>query len=247
MSIRDSLDEIMAMLSRNSKKVTVSTVISFALGLIFLFLKFTALPASDVVPYSELISNLLSGRVTTVLFEEGSRRIFYNTVSDSHEGSRAVKGDESVAIDVPSVSTSKPSAVAFPFSRKSVNTSPKWQYATRKIDHDENFLLGLMREKGTTYSAAPQSVLMSMRSILITIISLWIPLMPLMWLLYRQLSAANSPAKKRQPTNQKVDFDDVEGVDTAKEELMEVRFNIILLLNNICFFNKKKKKSIQSF
>ena len=149
---------------------------------------------------------------------------FLKTVSDGHEGSKAVGDDESVAVDVPSASTSKPSAVAFTFSGKRVSTTPKWQYATRKIDHDENFLLGMMREKGTTYSAAPQSVLMSMRSILITIISLWIPLMPLKLLLYRQLSAANSPAKKRQPTNQKVDFNNVEGVDAAKEELMEVSF-----------------------
>ncbi|XAR51583.1 hypothetical protein NMG60_11006251 [Bertholletia excelsa] len=79
-----------------------------------------------------------------------------------------------------------------------------------------------MREKGTTYSSAPQSVFMSVRSILITVLSLWIPLTPLMWLLYRQLSAANSPARKRRPSNQMVSFDDVEGVDTAKVELTEI-------------------------
>ncbi|KAF5958463.1 hypothetical protein HYC85_005688 [Camellia sinensis] len=43
-----------------------------------------------------------------------------------------------------------------------------------------------------------------------------------MWLLYRQLSAANSPARKRRPSNQMVSFEDVEGVDTAKVELMEI-------------------------
>ena len=89
-------------------------------------------------------------------------------------------------------------------------------------DHDESYLLNLMREKGTTYSSAPQSFLMSMRSILITVITLWIPLTPIMWLVYRQLNAANSPAKKRRPSNQLVSFEDVEGVDSAKVELMEV-------------------------
>lgn len=101
-------------------------------------------------------------------------------------------------------------------------SKPQWQYATRKIDHDETFLLSLMREKGTIYSSAPQSLLMWMRNILVTILSLWIPLIPLMWLLYRQVSAANSPAKKRRPTSKIVSFDDVEGVDAAKVELMEV-------------------------
>ncbi|KAF5748885.1 ATP-dependent zinc metalloprotease FTSH 6 chloroplastic [Tripterygium wilfordii] len=112
------------------------------------------------------------------------------------------------------------------FSRNGAS-SPEWQYSTRKIDHGEKFLLSLMREKGTTYSSAPQSVLKSMRCTLITVISLWIPLTPLMWLLYRQLAAANSTAKKRKPVNQLVSFDDVEGVDAAKAELMELRVSCV--------------------
>lgn len=203
------------MLGRNYKRVTLSTLVSFALGLIFLFLKATAVPASKVVPYSDLVSNLEGGRVRTVLFEEGSRRIFFNTISDGQEGEalESVVSDEGVL---------KSPRVGLSVGKRRTSSAPKWHYSTRKIDHDENFLLGLMREKGTMYSSAPQSAAMSMRSILITIISLWIPLMPLMWLLYRQLAAANSPAKKRRPTNQKVNFDDVEGVDAAKEELMEI-------------------------
>ncbi|KAJ9173106.1 hypothetical protein P3X46_016276 [Hevea brasiliensis] len=95
------------------------------------------------------------------------------------------------------------------FSRPQAST-PEWQFSTRKIDHDKKFLL------------TAQSVLMSMRNTLITIISLWIPLTPLTWLLFHQLSAANSPTRKWQPNNQMVTSDDVEGVDAAKEELMEI-------------------------
>lgn len=79
-----------------------------------------------------------------------------------------------------------------------------------------------MREKETTYSSAPQSPLASLRSVLFTVVSLWIPLAPLMWLVYRQFSSANSPARKRRPNNQTIGFDDVEGVDAAKAELMEI-------------------------
>lgn len=182
-------------LGRNSRRVTLSAAVSTALGVCFLFLKFTAVPASKVVAYSDLVSSLQSGVVSTVLFEEGSRRIFYNT----QEGLNLVEG-----------------------GRTSSSSTPKWQFSTRKIDHDENFLLSLMREKGTSYSSAPQSAVMAMRSILVTVLSLWIPLMPLMWLLYRQLAAANSPAKKRRPSNLRVSFEDVEGVDAAKEELVEI-------------------------
>ncbi|KAF8378500.1 hypothetical protein HHK36_029842 [Tetracentron sinense] len=169
----------------------------------------SAVPSPKSVPYSDLVMNLQSSSVSMVLFEEGSRRIFYNTNTQSPEYTEntAVMGLNLLRR----------------FSSKTRASTPEWQYSTRKIDHDENFLLSLMREKGTTYSSAPQSMLMSMRNILITVLSLWIPLTPLMWLLYRQLSSANSPAKKRRPSNQMVSFDDVEGVDTAKVELMEVR------------------------
>ncbi|KAK6129066.1 hypothetical protein DH2020_037179 [Rehmannia glutinosa] len=111
---------------------------------------------------------------------------------------------------------------AFVKLKKSRNSSPDWEFSTRKIDHDEGYLLSLMRETGTSYGSAPQSVLVTLRSMLITVLTLWIPLTPLMWILYRQLSAANSPAKKRRPTNQLVGFEDVEGVDGAKVELMEI-------------------------
>lgn len=207
-SLRGLIDAAFGLFRNNYKKITLSTAISLAMGFCFMFLKITAVPMSKVVPYSNLISNLQGGKVLTVLFEEGSRRIFYNTAADSS------KPEESV----PKSQTNPVSASS---SRRPLPV-PKWQYVTRKIDHDENFLLGLMRETGTTYSSAPQSALASMRNVLITIISLWVPLTPLMWLLYRQLSSSNSLVKKRRASNQTTSFDDVAGVDAAKEELMEI-------------------------
>ncbi|KAH7688755.1 P-loop containing nucleoside triphosphate hydrolase protein [Dioscorea alata] len=208
-SLRDLVEDLGVALRRNSRIITLSASMSAVLGFCFLFLKLTAVPASKVVPYSELVTELQSGHVTAVMFEEGSRRIFYNTRGDGRENGETVVDGEALAME----------------GRKEKEKSGfvlKWKYSTRKIDHDENYLLSLMREKGVAYSSAPQSVIMTLRSLLITVISLWIPLTPLMWLLYRQLSAANGPAKKRRPSNQKVRFDDVEGVDAAKEELMEI-------------------------
>ncbi|KAG0465247.1 hypothetical protein HPP92_019411 [Vanilla planifolia] len=194
------------------------------MGSCFLFLKYTAVPSSKIVPYSDLISNLQQGEVLNVLFEEGSRRIFYNTVPHS-KGTPNSQQEEGASIDIEdsmkkSISKGETNPVPCMPSRSTL--VPKWQYVTRKIDHDENFLLGLMRETGTRYSSAPQSPLVSIRNMLITIISLWVPLIPLMWLLYRQLSSANSPAKKRRPSNLSVGFNDVEGVDAAKDELVEI-------------------------
>ncbi|KAL0350725.1 UNVERIFIED_CONTAM: putative inactive ATP-dependent zinc metalloprotease FTSHI 3, chloroplastic [Sesamum radiatum] len=224
------LDGLGTFLRKNVKRVTLSTSVSVVLGLCFLFLKITAIPTPKVVPYSDLIMSLQNGNVAKVLFEEGTRRIYYNTKLWSEKGSETEvdksssygdsvldnNADEDVARDNLG---GKNMLVKLTKSRDS---SPAWEFSTRKIDHDESYLLSLMRDRGTSYSSAPQSVLMSMRGMLITVLTLWIPLTPLMWLLYRQLSAANSPAKKRRPSNQLVCFEDVEGVDSAKVELMEI-------------------------
>ncbi|PSS35057.1 Inactive ATP-dependent zinc metalloprotease FTSHI 3 like [Actinidia chinensis var. chinensis] len=232
--IRSSLNDLGLFLRKNVKRVTISTSISVALGLCYLFLKLTAMPSPKVVPYSDLITSLQNGSVTKVLFEEGSRRIYYNTnlysvaktpitedetvVSNDQDGNMvdSVASGDVVSKQVPTGSN------VFRKLMRSRASNPLWEYSTRKIDHDESYLLTLMREKGTIYSSAPQSVFRAIRSILITVLSLWIPLTPLMWLLYRQLSAANSPARKRRSSNQIVGFDDVEGVDAAKVELMEI-------------------------
>lgn len=225
-SSRAVLEEIRMYLSSNLRKVALSSFVAVLLGICYLFLKLTAVPLPKAVPYSDLISKLETGGVANVLFEEGSRRIFYNTndpqlVEDSIPSEDVDMGETTVLADQTKKLRVFGGSVLGKLMKKQVS-APEWQYSTRKIDHDENFLLTLMREKGTAYSSAPQSMLMSMRNILITILSLWIPLTPLMWILYRQVSAANGPAKKRRPTSQKVSFDDVEGVDTAKAELLEI-------------------------
>ncbi|KAL1162489.1 hypothetical protein V6Z11_A07G204100 [Gossypium hirsutum] len=233
-SLRSMLNGIAVFLRKNIRRVSLYSIISLALGMCYLFLKLTAVPSPKIVPYSEFITSLQSSSVTKVLLEEGSRCIYFNMNSKSAENTQSEEessaGNDSIE-NLTGMAAREDSVVDGrqlqkqglfkKISRPKTSTSA-WMYLTRKIDHDEKYLLSLMREKGTTYSSAPQSVLMSMRNTLITIISLWIPLTPLMWLLYRQLSAANSPARKRRPNNQVVGFDDVEGVDTAKVELMEV-------------------------
>lgn len=234
-SVKCLLERVSTYLRKNLKRVTLSAAVTVVLGLCFLFLKLTAVPSPKVVPYSDLITSLQSGSVMRVLFEEGSRRIYYNT-DVSVENTEQVEGEsgsmnaeDSKADNVVEGSdavrnsmSKQPSLLKKLTKAKAKPSAPQWQYSTRKIDHDESYLLSLMRESGTAYSSAPQSVLASVRSILLTILTLWIPLTPLMWILYRQLSASNSPAKKKRPSNQVVSFEDVEGVDAAKVELMEI-------------------------
>lgn len=221
---RASMEDFRLFLRKNVKRVILSTGVAVIFGLCYLFLRLTAVPSPSIVPYSDFVTNLRGGSVSKVLLEEGSRRIYYNTnqnvevVEDVHKSETLEE-----PVNVGTVETVTESVTKDVTPRKVRALTPVWKYVTRKVDHDEKFLLSLMREKGITYSSAPQSALVSMRTTLITIISLWIPLTPLMWLLYRQLSASNSPAKKRRSNNPTVGFDDVEGVDSAKDELVEVK------------------------
>ncbi|KAL0332184.1 UNVERIFIED_CONTAM: putative inactive ATP-dependent zinc metalloprotease FTSHI 3, chloroplastic [Sesamum calycinum] len=167
------LDGLGTFLRKNVKRVTLSTSVSIVLGLCFLFLKITAIPTPKVVPYSDLIMSLQNGNVAKVLFEEGTRRIYYNTKLWSEKGSET-----------------------------EVDKSSSYGDSVLDNNADEDVARDNLGGK--------------------ILLTLWIPLTPLMWLLYRQLSAANSPAKKRRPSNQLVCFEDVEGVDSAKVELMEI-------------------------
>lgn len=229
--IRSILNGLGTFFRKNSRRVTFSTCISLVFGFCLLFLKLTAMPSPKVVSYSDLIASLRSGLVSKVMFEEGSRRIFFNTNSCTTKHTQI--SDAEVLAPMQKVSDgsvnnglvnehAQARGSVFAKMLEGRASNPAWQFSTRKIDHDEGYLLSLMREKGTSYGSAPQSVLLSIRSLLITVLTLWVPLTPLMWLLYRQVTAANSPARKRRSSNQLIYFDDVEGVDAAKTELMEV-------------------------
>lgn len=225
-------------LNRNTKKLTLSVWFSLVLGLFFVFLKCTSRPASVDVPYSEFVSNLQSGSVPAVQFEEDSRYIYFNKNSDDQTAAEGLSltADDLEARAQGSKSTSSERGRGGTYVLK-------WRYSTRRINHDESFLLGLMREKGTAYSSAPQSALKLLRSLVMTLITLWIPLAPMVWLLYRQFYSGNSHAKKRRPSKQSVSFDDVEGVDSAKLELMEVSVpffptHAMMLSEVYCLFHK---------
>lgn len=58
-----------------------------------------------------------------------------------------------------------------------------------------------------------------------TSVILWVPSLPLIYLMYRQLSNDASSKKKKAKKAQVTRFANVAGVDTAKAELMEVRCN----------------------
>ncbi|KAG0526184.1 hypothetical protein BDA96_06G123700 [Sorghum bicolor] len=151
------------------------------------------------VAYSDLVAGLREGAVAAVAFEEDSRRIYFSKKDGDDGGSDTSEAGESAAV-----------------------AAPKWPYYARRVSHDEGFLLGLMREGGVDYRSAPRPAGRLLVDMLSTLLTLWVSLVPMMWFIQRQMSGGGSADKRRKPRKQMVGFDDVQGVDEAKEELVEI-------------------------
>ncbi|KAI8541838.1 hypothetical protein RHMOL_Rhmol08G0092700 [Rhododendron molle] len=214
------------------RKNVIGVIVAVALGLCYFFLFLTRTPSPKVVPYSDLVTSLQSGEVTRVMFEEESRRIYYNTnswrvekdqISEDKSLVNAEDGNVVDSVETGGIGRRQGETVLNVFRKlmRVQASNPKWEYSTRKIDHDESYLLSLMRDTGITYSSAPRSLIWLVRSTVATVLVFW-PLPLFMWFLRRQLSDANSHVKKRTSSDSMVTFDDVEGVDTAKVELIEI-------------------------
>ncbi|KAL6845844.1 hypothetical protein ACP4OV_024419 [Aristida adscensionis] len=145
------------------------------------------------VAYSDLVAGLREGAVVAAAFEEDSRRIYFSKVGDD-------------------VGEADGGAAA----------AAKWPYYARRVPHDEGFLLGLMRGGGVDYRSAPRPAGKLLVDMLSTLLTLWVSLLPMMWFIQRQMSAGGGADKRRKPRKQRVGFDDVQGVDEAKEELVEI-------------------------
>ncbi|KAL6526282.1 putative inactive ATP-dependent zinc metalloprotease FTSHI 3, chloroplastic [Orobanche minor] len=221
-SIKSLLDGTGTFLQKNAKKLTLSTCVFVVLCLCFCFLKIIATPTPKIVPYAHLISSLHSGNVANVMFEEGTEYIYYDTRSWIKKNTQFEADGFDIEPRKYVAQDTQEGECVFMESTKTRNSCLSWEFRTRKIDQDVGYLLSLMREMGTSYGSAPQSVLITLRSMLIMMLVLWIPLTPLVWLLHCQISVGNSPAKTKKSSKTLVCFEDVEGVDTAKVELMEI-------------------------
>lgn len=158
-----------------------------------------------VVPYSNLVGGIRDGSVVRVQFVENSRKIYYNTKSS---------GDQDAE-------TSQTQSGSRGLSKSSV---PKWQYHTRNVGDDKHHLIRMMKDQGITYGSDPELLSGTMKNLLFAMLQLapyWIMVLLSCYQLNGQLNLGRM--KKRKPSKkQSVTFDDVEGVDDAKAELLEI-------------------------
>ncbi|KAG6549349.1 hypothetical protein Mapa_009066 [Marchantia paleacea] len=209
------------------RQLLLWSIVGSTVGLGYLCTKLTGVAGPRLVSYSDLVDHLHSRTVTSALFEEGSGNVFFNVAdeSDAVVVNHADREDLASGPAAAGIGDSDPARASLKTAaQKSVKgAAPQWQYTTRRIRNDETFLLQAMREAGVKYSSAPQSMSASLKAVLITVITLWIPLSPLLWLLHRQIAQNSSSSQRRKKNvSRLVKFDDVAGVDLARAELMEI-------------------------
>ncbi|KAM0881336.1 hypothetical protein ACQ4PT_033017 [Festuca glaucescens] len=201
LSPRELAGDAAAALRRAVRRVPLPAAASIVLGALLLAARLTVPKnAAREVAYSDLLAGLRAGAVTAAAFEEDSRRIYFSKAEDVGSGG---DDDEREA------------------GRGGAGAT-KWPYYARRVPHDEGFLLGLMRDGGVDYRSAPRPAGRLLVDMLTTLLTLWFSLLPMMWFIQRQMSAAGSADKRRKPRKQRVGFEDVQGVDEAKEELVEI-------------------------
>ncbi|KAF0890461.1 hypothetical protein E2562_002830 [Oryza meyeriana var. granulata] len=198
LSPRDLPGDAAAALRRAVRRVPPAAAAPIVLAVLLLAARL-ALPknAAKEVAYSDLLAGLRAGAVTAVAFEEDSRRIYFRKAAE--DGASSDDAGET-----------------------SRSAGAKWPYYARRVPHDEGFLLGLMRDGGVDYRSAPRPAGRLLVDMLSTLLTLWVSLLPMMWFIQRQMSAGGGAEKRRRPRKQRVGFEDVQGVDEAKEELVEV-------------------------
>uniref|UniRef100_A0A0E0D121 Peptidase M41 FtsH extracellular domain-containing protein n=1 Tax=Oryza meridionalis TaxID=40149 RepID=A0A0E0D121_9ORYZ len=110
--------------------------------------------AAKEVAYSDLLTGLRAGAVTAFAFEEDSRRIYFRRATDDGgcgEDTDAGAGEP----------------------RRSASAA-RWPCYTRRVPHDEGFLLGLMQDGGVDYRSAPRPAGRLLVYMLSMLLALWV-------------------------------------------------------------------------
>ncbi|KAK9804795.1 hypothetical protein WJX72_005936 [[Myrmecia] bisecta] len=157
------------------------------------------------VVYSQFLDHVRGGHVGSVRIDEGSQRVYFNM----------------------RVATSEPVAEASTSGRSDAEAAqPASQmrvfYAKKVSDPT---LIPVLVAAGVEFGAVKASMLGALARMFWTVVAVWLPLMPLFWIMRRALNSRTGAGRKKGASKNKtpvITFRDVAGVDSAKEELLEV-------------------------
>ncbi|KAI7744178.1 hypothetical protein M8C21_020796 [Ambrosia artemisiifolia] len=157
------------------------------------------------VQYSDMVDSIREGSVIQVQFVENSRVIYYNT-KPSVEQDAEIPQSELGQMGLLKV------------------LEPKWKFYTRNVGDDKSELIQMLKDQGITYGSDPELFSDSMKTFAFAMLQLapyWFMLGVQGFQLYHQMNLGKM-TKRKPSKKQSVTFDDVEGVDSAKAELLEI-------------------------
>lgn len=161
-------------------------------------------PPQEVV-YSQFLEAVDSKVVRAVRFDDATQRVYFDTTLTA--------GATSPEEEVTEGTEQSPSHV---------NRLPR-QYFAKRIE--DPTLVAKLAAAGVEFGAMRATLTGAMVRTLGTALALWIPLLPLVFIMRRALNGNNKNRAKKagdRPSSPVVTFRDVAGVEAAKEELREV-------------------------
>ncbi len=155
--------------------------------------------------YSDFLQLCTSGNVKAVRFEQGSSRLVFDV-------------KESIAKESAAAVVSSP-AGGSPSSAKLAR-----QFYTRQVP--DPTLIGTLRDNGVTFGTIKPTFGAAIGKVVFTALALWVPLIPMFIIMRRFLDGRNGTNRSKRTKNKRrsprIRFEDVAGVDVAKQELEEV-------------------------
>merc|ERR1719199_365304 len=159
-------------------------------------------PPQEVL-YSDFLQLCTSGNVKAVRFEQGSSRLVFDV-------------KESMAKESAPVSS--------PVGGSSSSAKLARQFYTRQVP--DPTLTSTLRDNGVTFGTIKPTFGAAIGKIVFTALALWVPLVPMFIIMRRFIDGRNGTNRSKRTKNKRrsprIRFDDVAGVDVAKQELEEV-------------------------
>ncbi|KAK2984301.1 hypothetical protein RJ640_026524, partial [Escallonia rubra] len=215
--------------------VPVSVFLAFlSVGSLYLLQKLDTLQYKEV-PYSELLKGIKNGTVRRVQFEEGegsSSRVLFSVAPSSRSVRDALLGflnwcrsSRSVVGSNGDNASMLQEMLGSAFKRMT-KSNQEWQYSTRALEQYNSGLQKLMEDYGVTYGSAPPSVFITAWNSLLELMLALFPMVIGVWvsahIIGKIVSGGKKNTARRFEDKPMVKFEDVEGVDAAKTELMEI-------------------------
>ncbi|DBA78662.1 TPA: hypothetical protein ACH3X1_008580 [Trebouxia sp. C0004] len=181
----------------------------------------SAKPPQEVM-YSEFLTLVHSGNVRTAGIDDQADKIYFSL--NGHSSQQAAEAAETASTQpeasVPAADST--SEVAEVVVRGTSALQPRKTFYTRSIS--DPGLIPLLIASGVSFTALQATFGESMTRMFLGTCALWLPCLPLFWFMRKALNSRTNtkPKKKGDSKSAPITFADVAGVDTAREELLEV-------------------------